>query len=194
MKKIAVTIVLTLCAGALMAQVPVNPAPAAAPAGNPLVAEARQAYNTAKTNLTNMAAKMPPENYEFKPVADIRTFGELMAHIADTQITYCSMASGQQERGDAASKKTKDDIVAALKASFDKCDVAWDGTNDANASAMVGGGRMQRSRIGMLIGNTIHDNEEYGYGSVYLRLKGVVPPSSDRGAMGGGAGGRGPGR
>jgi len=66
-KKIAVMIVLSLCATALMAQVIVGPPPAA----NPLVAEGRQAYNTAKTNLTNMAAKMPPQNYDFKPVADI---------------------------------------------------------------------------------------------------------------------------
>ncbi len=202
-KKTVFMIVLALCASALLAQVVVNqppPAPpsgqtAAAPAGNPLVAEARQAYNSVKTNLTGMAAKMPPENYDFKPVADIRTFGELMAHIADTQTMYCSSAAGQQKRGDAASKKSKADIVAALTASFAECDAAWDGTNDANAGVMVGGGRMQRSRLGMLIGNTIHDNEEYGYGSVYLRLKGVVPPSSDRGAMGGGMGaGRGPGR
>jgi hypothetical protein len=171
------------------AQVPVN-APAAA-SSNPLVAEARQAYNQIKTNLQNMAAKMPPESYDFKPVPEIRTFGELMAHIADTQTRTCSALHGQARSGDAASKKTKDDLVAALKASFDECDAAWDATTEANAFQMAGGGRMQRSRLATLINNTVHDNEEYGYGAVYLRLKGIVPPSSERGGMGGGMGGRG---
>jgi hypothetical protein len=166
-------------------------APAAAPAaqaGNPLVAESRQAYNQIKNNLTAMAAKMPAESYEFKASPDIRTFGELMAHVADTQTGACSGLRGQRRQGDAATKKTKDDMVAALKASFDECDAAWDATTEANAFEMSTGGRMRRSRLGTLIGNTIHDNEEYGYGSIYLRLKGIVPPSSDRSGVGGAAG------
>jgi hypothetical protein len=84
---------------------------------------------------------------------------------------------------DAASKTAKADIVAALKSSFDFCDAAWEATTDANATDTVGGGRMQAARLTILMRNTIHDNEEYGYLAVYLRIKGVVPPSSDRPAM-----------
>ena len=143
-----------------------------------------------------MAAKMPPENYDFKATPDVRTFGALIAHVADTQMRTCAGVLGEQKTVDAASKTAKNDLVAALQASFAECDAAFDGTNDSNAQQLVGGGRMQRSRLGSLISSVvIDDNEEYGYMSVYLRLKGVVPPSSDRsGGMGGGMMGMPPGR
>ena len=77
--------------------------------------------------------------------------------------------------------------------SADECDAAWATVTDANAAELVGGGRMQRSRLGSLISSVvIHGNEEYGYMAVYLRLKGIVPPSTEnmgRG-MGAGRGGR----
>jgi len=175
---------LGLGAVALNAQAP-------APAGNPLISEAKQAYTTVKNNWTAMAAKMPPDAYSFKATPDVRTFGALVAHVADTQMRTCAAVKGEQKSVDAASKTSKDDLVAALKASFDECDAAWDSVTDANATDLVGGGRMQRSRLGSLINSVvIHDNEEYGYGSIYLRLKSIVPPSTEnmgRG-MGGGAG------
>lgn len=159
--------------------------PPAAPAGPPQVAEPRQAYNQIKGNLMRMAEKMPAEHYDFKPVPEIRSFGELMAHIADSQMRACSMVNGQQKSGGAALKKTKDEIVAALKAAFEECDAAWDGTNEGNAFTMMQAGRGQRSHIGLLMGSTVtHNNEEYGYGAVYLRLKGIVPPSTEGRSMG----------
>ena len=148
-----------------------------------LTAEGKQLYTAIKANLVKAAEKMPEESYAFKASPDIRTFGALIAHIADTQMRYCGMAKGEQKSVDAASKTAKADIVAALKSSFDFCGAAWDATTDANATDTVGGGRMQASRLTMLMRNTIHDNEEYGYLAVYLRIKGVVPPSSDRSAM-----------
>jgi len=157
-----------------------------APSGNPMVSESRQAYNQIKTNLIAMAEKMPPEGYDFKPTPEMRTFGALMAHIADAQTRTCSAVNGAPKTPDAGSKTSKADLVAALKASFAECDAAWDGTTEANAVSMIAAGRGQRSRLSVLIGTTIiHNNEEYGYGSPYLRLKSVVPPSSDRGSMGG---------
>jgi uncharacterized damage-inducible protein DinB len=165
--------------------------PAPAPAGNPLIPEAKQAYTSIKTNLTAMAAKMPPENYDFKASPDVRTFGAVIAHVADTQMRTCAAVVGEQKTVDAASKTAKNDLVAALKASFDECDAAWDSINDSTAQQLLGGGRMQRSRLGSMISSVIvHDNEEYGYLSVYMRLKGVVPPSSDRTGTGRGMGGR----
>jgi len=160
---------------------------AQAPGGNPLVSEGKQAYTGVKNNLIAMAEKMPADAYSFKPEAAMRSFGELMAHIADAQIRTCSTINGQAKTPDAASKTTKDDLVAALKASFAECDKAWDDTNDSNAQQMIAGRGGQRSRLGTLIAiSVVHNNEEYGYGSPYLRLKGVVPPSSDRsGARGG---------
>src|ERR1017187_6329682 len=71
--------------------------------------------------LAAMAAKMPPENYAFKATPDVRTFGELIAHVADTQMRTCASVVGEQKTADAASKTAKNDLVAALKASFDEC-------------------------------------------------------------------------
>src|SRR5207248_2702070 len=122
-------LLLSGAAGALHAQAPAS--------GMPAIAEAKQSYNQIKNNLIRMAEKMPAENYDYKPVPEIRSFGELMAHIADAQTGTCSFVNGERKAGDAASKKTKDDIVAALKSSFALCDTAWDGTNDSNAMQMM---------------------------------------------------------
>jgi hypothetical protein len=145
---------------------------------NPLIAETKGAYAAIKDYLTRAAAAMPEANYSFKPTPDIRTFGALLGHIADHQMRYCSTARGASKQGDAASKTTKADLVAALAASFAECDAAWGSITDANATEMVG----QRSKLGTLILDVMHSNEEYGYMSIYFRLKGIVPPSTDRNA------------
>jgi hypothetical protein len=146
---------------------------------DPLSTEAKQAYNGIKNNLIKMAEKMPDENYSFKASQDIRTFGALVGHIADAQMGTCSAVNGQPKQGGASSKTSKADLVNALKASFEECDTAYASLTDATATQMIKTRRGERSKLGTLVGNTIHDNEEYGYMSVYLRLKGVVPPSSE---------------
>lgn len=151
-------------------------APLHAQSANPLIAETRAAYNSVKGYLTRAAGAMPEEDYSFKPTPDIRTFAALLGHIADHQMSFCSTARGARKQGDASSKTAKPELVAALAASFAECDAAWDSVTDANAAEMVG----QRSRLGTLILDVIHSNEEYGYMAIYFRLKGIVPPSSDR--------------
>lgn len=152
---------------------------ASALAQNPLPAEAKQAYNGIKNNLIKMAEKMPEEHYSFKPVAEIRSFGQLIAHVADAQTRNCSAAKGEPKQGNAASKTSKADLVAALKDSFAACDAAFESLTEANAFEKIKTARGERSRIGTLVQNTTHSNEEYGYMAVYLRLKGIVPPSSE---------------
>jgi hypothetical protein len=142
---------------------------------NPVIADAKASYNSIKGYLTRAAAAMPAENYSFKPTPDVRSFGALMAHIADHQVRFCSQARGAAKKGNP-DLTGKAELVEALAASFKECDAAWDSITDANASETVG----QRSRLGTLLVDVIHSNEEYGYMSVYFRLKGIVPPSSDR--------------
>jgi hypothetical protein len=142
--------------------------------------ELKQMYTGVKNNLTRMAEKMPEENYSFKPTPDIRSFGELIAHVADSQTRTCSAVNGEAKQPNAASKTTKADLVAALKESFATCDTAYDALTDAGAAEMIKTARGERSKLGALAGNVSHSNEEYGYMAVYLRLKGVVPPSSER--------------
>jgi uncharacterized damage-inducible protein DinB len=148
-------------------------------AENPLSAEAKQSYTGIKNNLTKMAEKMPEEHYAFKPVPEIRSFGQLVAHVADSQARTCSMVNGEAKAVNAAQKTTKADLVAALKESFAMCDAAFDALTDAKAVEMIRMGQRQRTRLGALAAMSSHSNEEYGYMAVYLRLKGIVPPSSE---------------
>lgn len=145
-----------------------------------LAAEAKQSYNAIKNNLTKAAEKMPEENYSFKPTPEIRTFAEVLDHVADSQMRTCSAVAGDQKSPNAAGKTSKAEVTAALQDAFAECDKAYDSLTDANAPEMIKTGRGQRTRLGALVGNTTHDNEIYGTLAVYLRLKGIVPPSSDR--------------
>jgi hypothetical protein len=126
------------------------------------------------------AEKMPDDAYSFQASKEERTWAELMGHIADAQTGICSAAAGDAKRGTAGKLTSKADLVKALQDSFNVCDAVWASTNDDNAHAMVKRGNRDMTRLGVLIYNTTHDNESYGTMAVYLRLKGVVPPSSDR--------------
>ena len=142
----------------------------------------KQAYNQIKTNLTLAAEKMPADGYNFQPTKEERNFGAWVAHVADSQMTTCSRISGTAVTPNAASKTSRADLIAALKASFDACDPVYAALTDANAAEGVAAGRAQRPRLTVLAGNIAHDNECYGSMAVYLRLKGIVPPSTE--AMG----------
>jgi len=141
----------------------------------PVLADAKASYNSIKGYLTRAAAAMPAENYSFQPTPDIRTFGALMAHIADHQVRFCSLARGAARKG-KPELTGKAELAEELAASFKECDAAWESITDANAGEMVG----QRSRLGTLLVDVMHSNEEYGYMAIYFRMKGIVPPSSDR--------------
>jgi len=144
-----------------------------------VAASAKGAYNRIKTNFIKAAEKMPEENYSFKPVDAVETFGQRVAHIADPQLASCSALTGERKTGAAKSKTSKADLVAAIKESFDACDKAFDALTDANALEPVAAGRGQQPRIAVLYGLIVHSNEVYGAMGVYMRLKGIVPPSSE---------------
>ena len=137
------------------------------------------AYNGIKNNLMKAAEKMPDNQYDFKASPDIRTFGALIGHIADAQGRTCGAVAGSQWES-VASKTSKADLVAGLKASFDVCDGVFNSLTDEDATKTVSMGRGgARSKFAVLWGVIVHSNEEYGYLAVYMRLKGVVPPSSE---------------
>ena len=153
------------------------PAP---PAQAPSIADAiRQQYNTVKNNLLKAADKMPDDGYAFQPTPAERNFGGWIAHVADAQTAGCSRALGTPKTPSAGSKTAKADLVAALKDSFDTCDAAYAALTDANANDTVQSFRGSTTRLASLAGNAGHDNECYGAMAVYMRLKGIVPPSSE---------------
>jgi DinB superfamily len=157
-----------LCAGSLFAQQAVTES-----------AAIKGAYNGIKGNLTKAAEAMPDDQYNFKASPDIRTFGALIAHIADAQGRTCAAVAGSTPPESAGSKTSKADLVAALKASYDICDGVINSLSDEDATKTVSLGRGgPRSKFAVLWGMIAHSNEEYGYLAVYMRLKGIVPPSS----------------
>ena len=152
---------------------------------NPLSAEVKWSYTSIKTNLLKLADKMPAEKYSFRPTPDVETFARRIAHIADANMNVCTGLNGERKPLGAASKTTKAELVAALKESFAYCDGVFDSLTDATAREVVSsrlGGPFPpeptRSRLATLYNLVRHSNEMYGYMAVYLRLKGIVPPTS----------------
>jgi len=155
-------------AGAMLAQAP------------SISKEANQAYNGIKNNITKLADKVPADTYGYQPVDTIRTIGGLIGHIADSQLGTCSAVNGEQKRGSASKATAKEELVAALKASYEECDKAFAALTDANAMDAIKTPRGERTRLYALMSIIVHGNEEYGYTSVYLRMKSIVPPSSEK--------------
>lgn len=142
----------------------------------------RYYYDAVKRNLSAMIEKMPEEHFTFRPVPEIRSFGEAVAHVADAQARNCNLASGAGSKTlDADKRKTKAELLAALKESFAICDAAFASLTDTRASEMVKMGQsgFQMSKLSLLVSMIAHSNEQHGYMAVYLRLKGIVPPSTE---------------
>ncbi len=163
-------------------------APAAAPqaaAADPLTNELKQALTRIGNNLLAMAEKMPEDQYGFKPVPEIRSFAGTMGHTIDSRMRACAGITGSNTQLNASNMTAKAEIVAAMKASIAECDKALASLTDATIVQLSAGGRgPQRSKLGTLYGTVAHDNEEYGYMAIYLRLKGIVPPSTPEGGAG----------
>ena len=157
-------------------------APTANP--NPLSTEVQQAWTRTMGNVVAAAAKMPEENYAFKPAPESMSFRDIVAHTADSAMGACSALNGERRSAGAAQMQTKAELLGALKAAQTECEKAYTLT-DAKAVEMVTGGRGgARSRLSSLWGNTVHIEHEYAQMTVHLRLKGLVPPSSEgRGGM-----------
>jgi len=149
--------------------------------GSPFASEVQGNYARIKVNIIKAAEKMPPEDYSYKPTPDIRVFARVVNHVTEAQFHICgasnSTADTPKVPADTADKAT---VVDALKASFAECDKAYAGVTDANMTELLSLGPNKRSRLSMLWGNVAHDNEQYATLSLYLRLKGIVPPSSEK--------------
>lgn len=151
-----------------------------AQAANPLSADAKALWTQIKTNNLKAAEKMPESEYGFKPTPEVRSYGQLVAHIADGNMLICGGAKGEAQRPAAEkTKTTKADIIAALQESIAYCDAVYDAMTDAEATKIIKLFGRDRTKITALFVNVSHDNEHYGNQVTYLRLKGIVPPSSE---------------
>jgi uncharacterized damage-inducible protein DinB len=144
------------------------------------VDNARMLWEPVRGYITEAAADVPENLYSFRPTPDVRTFGQLIGHIAGSQKMYCAMALGEKPPGEDAVEKTattKAALVAALKESNDYCARAYKQT-DAATKPMVDLFGQQRSLLFVLLENASHDNEHYGNIVTYMRMNKMVPPSS----------------
>lgn len=155
---------------------------AAAFAQNPISGGQKFLYTMVKNNIVRSAEKMPEANYSFKPTPEVRSFGQLIGHVADSQYLFCSAVLGKPNPapGIEKGKTAKADLVQALKDAFAYCDAAYDGLTDAQAGALVKFFGADQAKTTVLAFNTAHDNEHYGNIVTYLRMKGIVPPSSEQ--------------
>jgi uncharacterized damage-inducible protein DinB len=149
---------------------------------NPISASEKGFYALVSGEVVAAAEKMPEANYSFKPTPDVRSFGQLVGHVADAQYGFCSTASGETAPMKAIEKSmtTKADLVAALKEAVAYCDKAYTGMTDAQGSQMVKMMNFNVAKLSVLSVNTAHTDEHYGNMVTYLRLKGIVPPSSEK--------------
>ena len=142
--------------------------------------EARLLWKSIIGNLNQAADELSETMYAYRPTPDVRTVGELLAHIAGSQQMYCAMALGDKVPDEAdveKTAKTKTAIVAALKASNTYCERAYSQPDDA-VKAPVDIFGEQHPRFYALIANASHDDEHYGNIVTYMRLNKLVPPSS----------------
>ena len=151
-----------------------------------LVSEAEFPWTVVRDNLLKMAEKMPAEDYGFKPTPEIESFGQRLAHIAGANLFVCQGVMGRQGtlRANAA-VTSKPELIALLKQASEACDTAFHSLSDAQAmekiNSRIGGPfppQPTRTKLATLNNMVRHSNEMYGYMCVYLRLKGIVPPSS----------------
>jgi len=147
---------------------------------NPNMANAAALFKSVSGYILEAANDMSEAQYAFRPTPDVRTFGELIGHVAGSQKMFCAMALGDKAPAeDAVEKaaKTKAALVAALKESNDYCAKAYQMT-DAATAGMIDVFGEKHSKMFALLDNVTHDNEHYGNIVTYMRMNKLVPPSS----------------
>ncbi len=161
------------------------PAAGAAAQDNPFSTWHKGAYSYVQAVLLRAADKMPEESYNFKPTDAVRTFGQVVGHLADSQYLFCSIALGEKNPSlkIEETKTSKADLTAALKAAFAYCDKAYASMNDTSGAQLVKLMGGDTPRLDVLTVNMMHSLEHYGNIVTYMRLKNIVPPTSEPGFM-----------
>jgi uncharacterized damage-inducible protein DinB len=130
--------------------------------------------------ITTVAEELPESTYAFRPTPEVRSVGQLIGHVAGAQYLFCAAALGEPARQEDAIEKTrtkKAELVAALKASTEYCARAY-GQTDPAAQQRTKLFGQEHTKLFVLGLNATHNAEHYGNIVTYLRLNGIVPPSS----------------
>jgi len=170
--------ILLLPLTALLGAAPSHPVASTAPS---VLAADREIWSLVMRYVTAAAEQVPDSSYSYRPVPTVRTFGQLIAHIAGSQDMFCALALGETANASDAIEKTttgKTALVAALKASIEHCQKAYAMTDADAMKRTVKTFAGERSALWALLYNTVHDDEHYGNIVTYMRMLGMVPPSS----------------
>jgi len=179
MRTLTILFILMATATVALAQAQKSNAPVTQ--ANPYTAHTKLNYWGGKAAILRSAEQVPEEYYSFKPTEAVRSFGQILGHVADAQYTFCSLAQGEKNplRNIEKTKTSKADLIAALKEAFAYCDKAYEGMTDSSGTEMVKFMGFDTPKLGALIANNQHISEHYGNLVTYMRLKNIVPPSSD---------------
>lgn len=155
------------------------PAGAAAQTPTPGLDAVRPLYAMVKGYLLATPDAMPAEKWDYRPTPEVRTFGEILGHVANSNYEFCAAAKGEKNpQATDLEKAGRDEVVAGLKASFAYCDGVYAGLTPKQAAEPAELFGMKGNRLWLLDFNMGHDYEHYGNLVTYLRLNGIVPPSS----------------
>lgn len=168
----------------LLALVPAPAFAQGAPSGNAngAVGEVAAMYRQGAAYILAAAEQMPEAEYGFKPTPEVRSFGQLIGHVTNAQFMICAAALGESSPATQNYEQVteKAALVEGLRASTAVCDRAYAQSDEAAAQVTRLFGQ-ERTRLGALMLNAVHDFEHYGNLITYMRLKGMVPPSSQGG-------------
>ena len=181
MRKMLSAVLLCVVASTTAAWAQDKPSAAPATPANPLSSFNKDTYSRVKAIILQSAEKMPEENYNFKPTEAVRSYGQILGHIADAQYAFCSSVLEEKNPSPKVeqTRKTKAELIAALKEAFAYCDKAYDGMTDASAPQTVKFFGGDDPKLGILSMNNAHTAEHYGNLITYMRLKNIVPPTSE---------------
>ena len=138
-------------------------------------------FEVTRGNIMASAQMLDEELYAFRPTDEVRSMGELFAHIANAQYLFCSSAAGESSPATEnfeETRTTKASIIEALEMGFGYCERVFSEMTDekgAGAVTFFGG---PNTAHGVLAFNSAHNYEHYGNLVTYMRLNGITPPSS----------------
>lgn len=144
-----------------------------------MTSDVREAWTYSSSLILRAAEKTPEEYYGFKPTPEVRSFGEIVAHIIQSHDAICAAVKGEQAARPQLDRASKAELVSALKQSNADCDAVFADLSDAKAAEIVQLWGRNRTRIAAFMSLFFHDREHYGNLVTYMRLKGLVPPSSE---------------
>jgi len=155
--------------------------PFALTAQNPIRDSMKGLFDMTRANVMATAKDLSPEMYAYRPTVQVRTAGQMLAHVAGAQYSFCSAAAGESSPSSEnfeETRTTKPRIIEALEQSFAYCERVYAGVTDASGGQSIDLFGAPNTRFGALTFNSIHNYEHYGNLVTYMRLNGIVPPSS----------------